>query len=205
MLRYLLSLLVPVRFRSVYAEGVHSADVQAGGHGNHFRDDDHADLVTVRWWQWRGRTWSKRTLSTCIARGGALALLCLALLPSFALAAAHGVGFVPSVQTWALILGAVTPLFTYVLNHYAPWISEAAKAIALAVVSGVVGAVWAAIETHVFGWNDATVQLVLTAILGAFGAHALVFKPAGINKILKGGTNASPAASGPSGRDRLGN
>ena len=122
----------------------------------------------------------------------ALAVIVSLALPSLALAAAKGVGFVPSVQTWALILGAVTPLFTYVLNHYAPWVSEAAKAIALAVVSGVVGAVWAAIETHVFGWNDATVQLVLTAILGAFGAHALVFKPAGINQKLGGGSNSNP-------------
>lgn len=119
------------------------------------------------------------------------AILILLLVPAFALAAAGGVGFVPSVQTWALILGAITPLFTYILNHYAPWISEAAKAIALAVVSGVVGALWAAIETGVFGWNDATVQLVLTAILGAFGAHALIFKPAGINSKLGGGTNAT--------------
>ncbi len=125
------------------------------------------------------------------ARVAALALLALLLLPAFALAAAGGVGFVPSVQTWALILGAVTPLFTYVLNHYAPWIGEATKALVLAVVSGVVGAIWAAIETKVFGWNDATVQLVLTAILGAFGVHALVWKPSGISAKLGGGSNAS--------------
>ena len=128
-----------------------------------------------------------------VARALLFALLILLLVPTLALAAGKSpVGFVPSVQTWALILGAITPLFTYVLNHYAPWISEAAKAIVLAVVAGVVGAVWAAIETGVFGWNDATVQLVLTAILGAFGAHALIFKPAGINKALGGGTNAQP-------------
>src|SRR5882762_7653969 len=124
-----------------------------------------------------------------LTRVAIIATLASLFLPSLALAAG-GVGFVPSVQTWALILGAVTPLFTYILNHYAPWISEAAKAIALAVVAGVVGAVWSAIETGVFGWNDATVQLVVTAILGAFGAHALIFKPAEINKTLGGGSNA---------------
>lgn len=129
-----------------------------------------------------------------LGRAFALGILILLLVPAFALAApAGGIGFIPSVQTWAIILGAVTPLFTYVLNHFAPWASEHAKAIALAVVSGVVGAVWAAIETKVFGWNDATVQLVLTAIVSAFGAHALVFKPAGINHLLGGGSNVNTA------------
>ena len=127
-----------------------------------------------------------------LLRAALLAVLVLLLLPAFALAATSGVGFAPSVQTWALILGAVTPLFTYVLNHFAPWVGEATKAIVLTVVSGVVGAVWAAIETNVFGWNDATVQLVLTAILGAFGAHALVYRPSGIHAKLGGGSNAAP-------------
>jgi hypothetical protein len=137
-----------------------------------------------------------------LPRAAVIAIAASLLLPALALAAG-GAGFVPSVQTWALILGAVTPLVTYILNHFAPWVSEAVKATVLAVVAGVVGAVWAAIETHVFGWNDATVQLVLTAILGAFGAHALIFKPAGINQKLGGGSDAAAPAADPQGRGRL--
>jgi hypothetical protein len=135
-----------------------------------------------------------------LPRAALLATFVLLILPALALAATGGVGFAPSVQTWALILGAVTPLFTYLLNHFAPWVSEAVKATVLAVVAGVVGAVWAAIETHVFGWNDATVQLVLTAILGAFGAHALLYRPAGINTKLGGGSDAGPPAPNSQGR-----
>lgn len=103
-------------------------------------------------------------------------------------------GFVPSIQTWALILGAIVPLATYILNHFAPWVSEAVKATVLAVLAGVVGAVYTAIETSVFGWNDATVQLVLTAIIGAFGAHLLIWKPSTISAKLGGGSDAAKPA-----------
>jgi uncharacterized membrane protein YeaQ/YmgE (transglycosylase-associated protein family) len=123
-------------------------------------------------------------------RTALLAVFCLLYLPALALAAVKGVGFAPSIQTWALILGAITPLFTYVLNHVGPWLSEKTKAVVLLVVAGVVGAVYTAIESSTFGWNDSTVQLILTAILGAFGAHALVWKPSGINTALGGGRNA---------------
>ena len=65
-MRYQLSKIIPVRFRSTFAHGVSGDDVQAGGHGNHFRDDNHADLVSVVWWQWRGRSFRQRNVSTCI-------------------------------------------------------------------------------------------------------------------------------------------
>jgi hypothetical protein len=123
-----------------------------------------------------------------VGRAILLAAFCTLYLPPLAFASG-GLGFAPSIQTWALILGAVTPLFTYVLNHVGPWLSEKTKALVLLVISGAVGAVYTAIETSTFGWNDSTVQLVLTAILGAFGAHALVWKPSGINSALGGGRN----------------
>lgn len=65
-LRYILSLLLPVPMRSTHTAGVRGVDVQAGGHGNHFRDDDHHDLVSIKWWQWRGHCFRERTISTCI-------------------------------------------------------------------------------------------------------------------------------------------
>ena len=45
---------------------------------------------------------------------------------------------VPVPQVWVLLLGALTPLVTYVLNHFAPWAGEAVKATVLAVVAVVV-------------------------------------------------------------------
>lgn len=63
---YRLSLMVPMRFRTIYGQDIAASDVQAGGHGNHFRDDDHHDGVTVSWWQWRGRIWRTRTMAICL-------------------------------------------------------------------------------------------------------------------------------------------
>jgi peptidoglycan/LPS O-acetylase OafA/YrhL len=127
-------------------------------------------------------------------RTAVLALSCLLFLPALALAASGPLGFNPSIETWALLLGGISTLFMYVINYHAPWLSEQAKGIATLLVSGVIGAVYMAIETGNFGWNDATVSAILTAILGAFGAHALVFKPSGINTALGGGSNAGRVA-----------
>lgn len=93
-------------------------------------------------------------------------------------------------QLWVLILGALVPAVTYVLNHYAPWATEPVKATVLAVVAAAVGAAYVAIETRAFGLNEATLQLVLTAVLGAFGAHLLIWKPSTISAKLGGGSNA---------------
>ncbi len=67
-MRFLLSKIIPVHFVSTYSHQVLGAEVQGGGHGNHFRDDDHADLVRVRWWQWRGRYFAQRSTSVCLPR-----------------------------------------------------------------------------------------------------------------------------------------
>ena len=117
-----------------------------------------------------------------------VAMLVLLLVPSLALAA--GTVLAPVPQLWVLILGSLTPLMVYVLNHYAPWVTEPVKAIVLVVVAAIVGGLYAAIETSVFGWNDATLQLVLSAVVAAFGAHLLIYKPSGISAKLGGGTNA---------------
>ena len=189
-MRYLLSKLFPIPMRSTYATTVRGSDVQAGGHGNHFRDDDHHDLVSIRWWQWRGRTFHKRTVAMCL-RATTLALLVLLLVPALALAA--GTVLTPVPQLWVLILGGLTPLVTYVLNHFAPWVTEPIKATVLAIVAGAVAALYTAIETSIFGFNNATAQLVLSAIVAAFGAHLLIWSPSGIAAKLGGGSNAPKA------------
>jgi uncharacterized membrane protein YeaQ/YmgE (transglycosylase-associated protein family) len=125
------------------------------------------------------------------ARAALLALLLLLLLPALALAA--GTALAPVPQLWVLILGGLTPLAVYVLNHFAPWVTEPAKAIILAIVAGIVGAIYTAIETSVFGLNNATLQLVVSAVVAAFGAHLLIWHPSGISAKLGGGSNAPSA------------
>lgn len=129
-----------------------------------------------------------RYLSRQLAPFLAFALLWLLLLPAMAFAA--GTVLTPVPQIWVVVLGAVTPLVVYVLNFLAPWLTEPIKAMVLAVVAGAVGAIYTAIETNVFGFNNSTLQLVLSAIVAAFGAHALVWRPSGIAAKLGGGRNA---------------
>jgi hypothetical protein len=117
-----------------------------------------------------------------------LALLGLLLIPALALAA--GTVLTPVPQLWVLVLGGLTPLATYVLNHFAPWVTEPIKATVLAVVAAVVAALYTAIETSMFGFNNATAQLILSAIVAAFGAHLLIWSPSGIAAKLGGGSNA---------------
>jgi hypothetical protein len=130
-----------------------------------------------------------RYLSNWLVRAALLALLGLLMIP--ALAFAVNATLVPVPQVWVLLLGALTPLVSYVLNHYGAWISEPVKAFVLAAVAAIVAALYTAIETSVFGWNNATFQLVLGAIVAAFVAHHLLWKPAGISAKLGAGTNAS--------------
>lgn len=65
-MRYLISKLLPVPMHSTYTLAVLGSDVRAGGHGNHFRNDDHQDRVAIRWWQWRNHCFARHTVSTCI-------------------------------------------------------------------------------------------------------------------------------------------
>lgn len=126
------------------------------------------------------------------ARALLIALLLLILLPAAALAIPQSPTLVlPSKQLWTLILGAVVPLVTYVLNNKAPWISEPVKATVLVVVSIVVGAVYTALATSTFGLNAQTLQLVATTVAAGLFAHGLLWKPSGISTLLGGGANSN--------------
>lgn len=93
-------------------------------------------------------------------------------------------------QTWALLIGALVPLVTYVVNHVGPWMSEPVKAFVVVLASGVAGGLYQAIATSSFGWNASTLQMVLTAIFAALAAHHMLWKPAGVSTILGAGSNS---------------
>lgn len=95
----------------------------------------------------------------------------------------------PWVQLAALLVGFIVPLFTYVLNHYAPWVGEPVKAAVLVVVTAVAGALTDAIVGGNFGFDQQTLQVVITAVIGALGAHKWLYVPSTINTLLGGGRN----------------
>jgi hypothetical protein len=130
--------------------------------------------------------------------GVLLGLLVLLLIPTLVGAAAVSAPTLvfPWQQVWPVIIGAFVPLVTYLLNHYAPWISEPIKAMVLVIVAAIATALYTAIATNVFGLNDATLQLVLTGILAALGTHHLLWKPSGISAALGGGTNKQAVVGG---------
>jgi VIT1/CCC1 family predicted Fe2+/Mn2+ transporter len=109
----------------------------------------------------------------------------------FADVPAHASGHLvlPTAQLWTLVIGALVPLVTYIVNRYAPWVSEPVKAVVLAVAAAAASALYTALGTHIIGFNAPTLQLVLTAVVTAFITHAVIWKPSGISVLLGAGTD----------------
>lgn len=120
-----------------------------------------------------------------------LALLGLLLLPALALADGPQKGLAFSAdQTWLVLIGALVPLVTYVLNHFAPWVSEEVKGVVFVLVAAIAGGLYKAVDDGNFGWNAATAEYVVTAIGAALLAHNWLWRPSGINVRMGAGTNA---------------
>lgn len=92
-------------------------------------------------------------------------------------------------QTYVLLIGALVPLATYVINHYAPWVSEPAKALFMLVVSATAAGLYQALDVGQIGFNSETLQIILSAIMASLTAHKFLYAPAEINRLLKAGTN----------------
>lgn len=95
-----------------------------------------------------------------------------------------------SKQTWALLIGTLVPLVTYVINRVGPWASEPVKAFVAVLASAVSGGLYTALATTSFGWNSATLQMVLTAVAASLAAHHMLWKPSGVSAHLGAGTNS---------------
>jgi peptidoglycan/LPS O-acetylase OafA/YrhL len=94
-------------------------------------------------------------------------------------------------QIVILIIGSLVPLIGYWLNNKLPWVSESAKAIFQVVLAAAAGAVYTALEGPNFGWNADTLNLVVTAVVAALGAHGFLWKPGKFNTKL-GATETTP-------------
>jgi len=115
------------------------------------------------------------------------ALMLTLVLPVAALAADPDVSgqFVfPSLQVWTIVAGSLVTVVTYVLNKYAPWTGQGTKAFVLVLTSAVAAGITQSIDGGTVGFNNQTLQLVVTAVVAAFGSHLLLWKPAGIQAKL---------------------
>jgi hypothetical protein len=102
-------------------------------------------------------------------------------------------------QLWILLIGSIVPLGGYVLNHVAPWASETIKGVIQVVLAAAAGALYTALETSVFGWNEKTLSLVFSAVVAALFAHNLLWKPAKVNTRLGAQEHTVPVAPVPAG------
>lgn len=94
-----------------------------------------------------------------------------------------------SLQFWSLVIGGVVPLVGYVVNKYAPWVSEPAKAAFMVALAAGVNVVYQLIQVGDFALDTRHLQLVATAVIGALLAH-YGYKAGDINLKLGAGQNA---------------
>lgn len=100
----------------------------------------------------------------------------------------HGLAL-NQVQLYAIVIGALSPVVGYVLNAgfvKQVWarVPEPVAALVHVLVAAVGAAIYQAAETGSLGFNDATLQVLLTAVAAAFAAHGFVWKPSGVQASL---------------------
>ena len=129
-----------------------------------------------------------------IALAALAAVLWMIILPSLAFGQSTAPDpnshlALPTDQLWTLAIGALVPLVTYALNHFAPWTSEPIKALVLVVAAAVAGGVYQALQAGQVGFNGTTAQFVLTAVIAALSAHRLLWVPSTVSQRLGGGSD----------------
>lgn len=126
----------------------------------------------------------------------ALALLFLLLFvaPTYALAdsgAPPAGEVVLGIPIWPVLTAGIALLVTYLVNHFAFWGSEPAKAIFMLVGAAANGALTQLVDAGTVGFDSNTLKYVLGAVVGALLLHFGVYKPGGVNVALGAGKNAN--------------
>lgn len=129
----------------------------------------------------------RRTLTVL----GALALLAV-VLPAAALAqgadpVANGDTF--DIQLWAFAAALIVPLGTYAINYIAPYTGEKVKGVMHLVIAAGAGAIIELIEQGGVGFDQETLEYVISAIIGALSIHFGFYRPSTINTWAGGGRN----------------
>jgi hypothetical protein len=119
----------------------------------------------------------------------ALAFLVSLLIPAMAFAN-DGTADVDSTAFYAAVIGSLVPALAYLLNHYAPWVSEPVKAVVFAVVGAGAGVVTQLLDDGDFALDTPHLKVVGISMLFAFLAHMGFWKPSTLSTKLGGGSNA---------------
>lgn len=92
-------------------------------------------------------------------------------------------------QLWIVLIGIFSPILSYLLNNkvlrkFWEGLPEPVAGMIHVLVAAVAAGVYAAVETNQFGWNDVSLQYVVTAVVAAFLAHNMGWKPIGVQAVL---------------------
>lgn len=123
-----------------------------------------------------------------------VSLLTLLYLAPFALADSGAPPSGPfllfgTIPVWTAVAGFVSVGASYVVNHFAFWGSEQAKALFLLIATTVAGALTQLIQLGTVSWNSYTLDYVLGTLLFALALHYGILKPSSINTLLGAGAN----------------
>jgi hypothetical protein len=97
--------------------------------------------------------------------------------------------FLPEDQFWVIAIGSIMPVVGYLQNRLWPGVSEPVKAFIQALGAGLVGGLFSVIANDVSGFDNIA-QQCFSAIIAAFFAHNILWKPANVNVRL--GARPSP-------------
>lgn len=95
----------------------------------------------------------------------------------------------PTDQLWAYLASTLVTLPTYLVNKYGPQVSEPVKGLVLMLTTAVAAGVTQAITMGNVGFNQTTLQVVVTSVFVAFMAHKFVWQTTGIARNLGAGQN----------------
>lgn len=98
------------------------------------------------------------------------------------------------VQFWTLVIGSLTPLVGYLINTYAPWISEPVKAFVQIAIAALAAALFQLLDAGELAFNAQTLQLCGSAVVSALVAHKFLWLPSGIGPKLGAGVNMNLAS-----------
>lgn len=115
-------------------------------------------------------------------------LMAMLLLPVAALAS-DGTADVDSTAFYAALAGSLVPALAYLLNHYAPWVSEPVKAVVFAVVGAGAGAAAQLLDNGTFDLDTKSFKIVFVSMVFAFVSHMGFWKPSTLSTRLGGGSN----------------
>lgn len=90
----------------------------------------------------------------------------------------------PPAQLYAVLIGLVTPLIGYITNaKFWKAAPEQVKTVVQLFITTVTSAIYVAAATPTFGWNNSTLQLIVTTVVAGLAAH-FGYRATGINQKL---------------------